>query len=64
MLKSRPLEYVGPAFVLDSSDASFLQHVITHSAEHFKLLDTGEVAAFSSLTDDFEQVAFEHGPLR
>ena len=45
------------------ADASLSEHVVTHSAEHFKLLNTGEVAALSSLTDDFEQVAFEHWSL-
>ena len=51
---------LSPTLVLHLTDAPISEHFVTHSAEHFKLLKAGEVAALSSLTDDFEHVAFEH----
>jgi len=47
-------EDLSPAFVLYLADASFLQHVVTHITEYFKLLETGEFNVFSSLTDNLE----------
>ena len=57
------LEDLSPAFVLYLADATFLQHVVTDAAEHFKLLKTGEFSAFGSLTDDLEKASFEHWSL-
>ena len=54
-------EDLSPTLVLYLANASFLQHVVTHITEHFKLLETSEFSTLGSLTDNLEQVSFEHG---
>jgi len=53
-------EDLSPAFMLYLADPSFLQHVVADVTKHFKLLETGEISVFGSLTNDLENVSFEH----
>jgi hypothetical protein len=51
---------LSPTLMLHLADTSVSEHIVTHSAEHFKLLKPSEIGALSSLTDGFKQVAFKH----
>ena len=53
-------EDLSPAFMLYLADPPFLQHVVADVTEHFKLLETSQFSVLGSLTDDLENVSFEH----
>ena len=54
------LEYVSPAIMLSKSDASFIQHVITHIDEDLELFFTGEAVRNSSSLHNLENLCLGH----
>ena len=55
-----PSKNVSVTLVLNLSDVTFFQHVITHMTEHLKLLNFCQSSAFAALLNGLDDSCFEH----